>query len=178
MSLADKTELLRLLQLRERLEAEKPIDTRPSIESFVNDARDQAAAKSPDPCAYIAAWDAHHDALLRISERRARERPRSAELSSAAEFQEVVEMARAEGYPPAWELFPNRAPSPLPPDPIEVARRKSLPRATMCDLEDTRVPHAETAIFNHIVAEQDDENRLLPYRDKSSTTQPPHWPDS
>ena len=56
LTLAEKTELLQLLELREQIEREKPPDTRPTLESFCDEARDQAAA-SRDPEAYITAWN-------------------------------------------------------------------------------------------------------------------------
>jgi len=145
---AERLELLTLLEAREAQEAERPIDTREPLESVCQRIEDEAAEKSVDPDAYRRASAAHREALLKISARRAkvnvpawRQCPSSEAL--AAEFQEVIEMARREGAPLADELFPNRAPSPLPPDPIEVMRRKTLPRSTLRDLQDSAAPTAE-----------------------------------
>jgi len=188
LSLTDRQQLLSLLQERERLEAEKPIDNRPSLESFVDEDRDQAAAASSDPAAYVVAWDAHLDALLRISARRAKvtvpawgQCPSSEAL--AAEFREVVELARAEGCAPPWEVVKPPEPEAPPPDSLEVMKRKSLPRATQRDLQDSAVHTAEERVYASIRTEQraaasEPEDKLRWFRDQAAPGVPPAWPDS
>jgi hypothetical protein len=188
LSLADKTELLRLLQLRERLEAEKPIDNRPSLESFVNEARDQAAAKSSDPAAYVAAWDAHLHAVVRYSDGHARECQGPTQLSLdglLVEFREATAAATAAGCPPAWEVVPPPELEQPPEDPLDRLKRATLPRATQRDLADSQTRHGETATYDHIIAEQkrattapDQEDKLRWFRDQSPPGVPPSWPDS
>jgi hypothetical protein len=133
---------------------------------------------------YIVAWDAHWDALCRHSTRLARERPRPAGPPSSAALRQAFEEARAAataaGFPPAWKAVRPPEPEPPPPDPIEVARRKSLPRAVRRDIEDTRT--AEEHVYERIRAEQraagEVEDGLAPYRDRSPPGMPPYWPDS
>jgi hypothetical protein len=190
LSMADKTELLRLLQLREQLEAERPIDTRPSLESFVNEARDQAAAESSDPKAYVTAWNSHLDAVWRYSARLAKQNvgapgecPSLEKLSG--EFREVVELARAEGCAPPWEIVEPPEPEALPPDPLEAMRRKAVPRSVLRDIEQTQTRTAEEHVYERIRAEQkgattepEQEDKLRWFRDQAPPGIPPSWPDS
>jgi hypothetical protein len=73
----------------------------------------------------------------------------------------------------------------LPLDPIEVARRKSLPRATQRDLADSQTRHGETATYEHIITEQkrvasasEPEDKLKWFRGNEPLGTPPAWPDS
>ena len=106
LTLEDKRELLELLELREQSKPEPVVDNRPSLESFVDEIRDQAAAQSSDLDAYTTAWQAHVAAVLRISERLAGDRPRvteppsSAALSGLFNAQYMTRMARIALMPP------------------------------------------------------------------------------
>jgi hypothetical protein len=159
LTLAEKTELLGLLEQRERLEAEAPPDTRPSIEETFGTLRDECAARSSNPAAYVEADDAHEAAVRRHSARLARERPRSAEPPTLAalwdEFQEVIELARHEGHAPAGEVVRPPEPPPPPQDPLERIRKATLPKATLRDIEDSKTRTAEERIYKSIRDEQD-----------------------
>jgi hypothetical protein len=162
--------------------------------------RDRAAAQSVDPVAYVKAWEVHRAAMQKHLARLKAELPpfelpsRGVPFDLEALFrrevldlgQQAEDLARADGILPPEEVVPLKAPEPAAEaplrDPLEsgrhaAMRRASLPRATLADIEDSRVTHADLAIYDHIVAETD-ESRLLPYRDKSPLGVPPSWPDS
>ena len=185
----DRQQLLRLLQAKETLESERPIDTRPTIQSlFCDQIRGEYAAKSRDPEMYRHAWDEHMAAVCRHSTRLARERPRMTDLPSQDELRQAFEEARAAataaGFPPPWKVVPPPEPAPPEPDPLEAMKRKTLPRSVRRDIEDSQTRHGETATFEHIIAEQratsapEADDKLRWFRGNEPSGVPPFWPDS
>jgi hypothetical protein len=133
LSLEDKRELLELLEQLEEQKPEPVVDIRPSLESFCDQIRDEVAAKSGNRDGYLAADAAHQAAVKRITARLARERPNlDAPPSLEAlcqDFQEVTELARSEGFPPA-EVRPPE-PATEPDDPLDRLRRSAVRRAPL-----------------------------------------------
>jgi hypothetical protein len=141
--------------------------------------RDRAAAQSVDPVAYVKAWEVHRAAMQKHLARLKAELPpfelpsRGVPFDLEALFrrevldlgQQAEDLARADGILPPEEVVPLKAPEPAAEaplrDPLEsgrhaAMRRASLPRATLADIEDSRVTHADLAIYDHIVAETDE----------------------
>jgi hypothetical protein len=182
LPLEDRTRLLRLLLAREQIEAEQAPDTRPSIAEIFDAVRDEYAAKSGDPSAYVEADRAHTAAIQRISARRSKERPRTETAPTLdalwCEFLEVTQLARDAGAPPPDELIKRPPPTKPEADSLEkTARRKSLPRSVRDDIEWTEAHHREETAFRR-AAEEDEADRLRPWRDKSPSSMPPSYPDS
>jgi hypothetical protein len=185
----ERAELLQLLEIRAREEAEQPRDDRPSIELLFSAAVDEAAEASGDPQGYRTASASHRSAVKQHTERLLKVRPMP-DGAGLAELQrlyvEAVEAARAEGHGPADELIRKPPPAKLEPDPIELVRRKALPRTVLRDLEDTQTRTAETAIYESIRSQQDahfyrpvPEQRLSDFRGSTDAPlHPPAYPDS
>jgi hypothetical protein len=137
-------------------------------------SRDSEAAKSADPGRFKREWDAHGAARDAHFQRIEAERPPPS-LENVVEcmawFHQVREEARALASADGC------------PDPVEVARRKSLPRSTLRDLQDSAVSTAEDHVFERIRAEQraaapEPEDKLRWFRDQTPPGVPPYWPDS
>jgi len=100
-----------------------------------------------------------------------------------ATLEEARAAAIAEGFPDPDDLYRKPKAEPLPPDPIETLRRKSLPRAVQRDLEDSRTRTAEEYTYSSIRAEQratttEAEDKLAAFRNQGPLTYPPAYPDS
>jgi hypothetical protein len=187
--LEDKRELLELLEQLEEQKPELVFDNRVSIEELFSAALNGAAQKSGNAEAYIEADRAHRAAIDRHTERLRKERPLpdGAGLPELQErYAEAVEAACADGHPPADELIKPPAPPKLEADPLERMKRATLPKATLRDVEDTQVRHAESVVYESIRAQQDahfyrpvPEQRLNDFRGRTDAPLvPPPYSDS
>jgi hypothetical protein len=192
LSMSEKMELLRLLQLRQQIEDEAPRDDRLSIAQTFAGLRDERASKATDPEGFRAAWDKHEAAAAAHFKKLEAEQPPpsvwpgiAATMAWHAErYAESKAMATADGCPDPCDA--PQKPEALGPDPIELVRRKTLPRATLRDVQDTQVRHAETAIYQSIRDAQDahfykpvPEQRLADFRvSPYAPLTPPSYPDA
>jgi hypothetical protein len=188
LTTAEQQELLQLLEILAREEAEQPRDDRPSIEQTFAAVRDEYATKSGDPARYAEADAAHAAAVRRISARLVKQRPRSdAPPTPAAlwsEFQEVTAQARDAGAPPADEIVKPPAPAKLEPDPLERLKLAStrrggiVPKDMLLDSvigateERQREERVQRAAATEVV------DKLDGFRGIGPVNYPPSYPDA
>jgi hypothetical protein len=189
LSPSERTELLGLL---ERREAERVEDTRPPVQHMILEIFFEDADKSDDPDAYLDQMLAHGRCRRKhLEEMSAATPPPSQDgprppleeliVSSMVDLDEATRLAIADGFPPPTITAKQKPPA--EPTASEVQsrawRRATLPRDVQLDLEETDARRGERDFFNRIASRQDDD-RLLPYRDKSSgsSAEPPNYPDN
>jgi hypothetical protein len=177
-----------LLLAREQIEAEQAPDTRPSIAEVFGACVNEAAERSADRVAYRTASASHTTSVKQHTARLMKERPMP-DGAGLADLQRLyvaaVEAAGAEGHGPADELIRAPEPAPLPVDPLERARKATLPKATLRDLEDTKTATAEERLYSSIRAEADARYHrpappelLADYRGSDPPLHPPSYNDS
>lgn len=136
----EKRELLALLELRDRLEAEGPADDRVPIADYLDRVRQECAAKAPDPDAWMAADAAHQAAADRHCARLLAEHDATTDDVGAwlCAFSQVHAEARAlaiaDGFPDPDSAVKREAREPEP----DLPERSKLPRATRMDIEQSQ----------------------------------------
>jgi hypothetical protein len=184
------SEQAELLALLERRDAERAVDMRPPIQHLLFEAFFDNADKCKDPDDYLDRVLAHERCrrkhLQQIKSARPPQseqdgpRPPLEELIAAwgADDDEATRRATKDGYPRP-EITPPKQILAAEPLSSSEARRATLPRDVRLDLEETDARRGERDFFNRIASRQDDD-RLLPYRDKSSgsSAEPPSYPDN
>jgi hypothetical protein len=192
LSTSQQQELLTLLEILRREEDERPVDTRTPIAELFGNLRDQYASKSDDAAAFKVAWDRHEAAAAEHFKKLEAERPPPAAWPGIAAIMawhaerraEAKALATTDGCPDPCDA--PRKPTKLEEDPREAMLRKSLPRATLRDLQDTQSRHAESVVYESIRAEQDahfykpvPEQRLNDFRGRTDAPlTPPTYSDS
>ena len=136
---AERAELLDLLQAAEEEESAKPEDTRPPLDQLLEQARQQSAAKSGDPDAWLAADAAHAESRAAHYRRLMGECGASMQdiaaymSASLVAWTQAGNLAIADGFPD-----PDRK-QVVAPEPAEREEAmQTLPRATRQDIEQSR----------------------------------------
>jgi hypothetical protein len=178
LSLAERHELLQLLEARDRIEAEQPQDTRPPLSHYVEQIRQECAARSPDPGAYLKACAAHEAAAAAHRERLMAERSTPEGIgarvtASLQVFSEARELAARDGFPDPDGARKEPEATKVPPEP----GRRPLPRATADDIVQTRARDRTRAPPAATPAADEAEDKLAPFRDQPWMAYGPHTDD-
>jgi hypothetical protein len=188
LTTAEQQELLQLLEIRAREEAEAPRDDRTPIAELFRSVEDEAAEASGDPPAYRTASASHTTAVKRHTERLLKGRQLSEQVGLVelqTIYTEAVEASRVEGCLPAWEVVKPPAPPPPEPDPLErmrkaAGRRAPLARDELLDVvlgrteqeQQRRVEERQRAAATEVV------DKLADFRNQGPLNYPPTYPDS
>ena len=116
LTVTEKRELLLLLEERERRMAEWPEDTRPPLSEMVEKVKQECAANSEDPEAWLTADERHNERRRHHLELLKQEYGLDSFDSAAswgrryyAAWSEATKRAEADGFPAADKVVPRRS---------------------------------------------------------------------
>jgi hypothetical protein len=110
---AEKRALLALLQEQERRRAEKPIDTRPTLQSMMEEALVAEAARCEDPAVFLrahaehdASFDRHYEAVWPEHDPGPEAEIGVLVAAFSTAWHEAMKLAAADGHPvPRWQDY-------------------------------------------------------------------------